>query len=247
MQANNCPSTTRNAYEDFRRGCIASIPVVIGFIPIGLVMGTQAHHLGFLLWEIPLLTGCNFAGGSEFAALGVWSMPPSILLIVAITFLVNCRHILMGAALVPLTGHLPLRKILPALFFMCDESWALALGDALSRPLEQRSSSFSLSFYLGAALPMYLSWISSTAMGGVFGPILGNISSFGFDLAFPAVIIVIMRGMWKGLVPALPWIVSFAAALAAIAWLPGAWYVPCGAGAGLLTACIMGEAKCMHR
>ena len=77
---------------------------------------------------MPLLTGLNFAGGSEFAILEVWSSPPNLLMLMFITFLVNSRHLLMGASLVPYLKHLPNRKVFPALFFMVDESWALGLA-----------------------------------------------------------------------------------------------------------------------
>lgn len=50
-----------------------------------------------------------------------------------ITFLVNSRHLLMGASLVPYLRHLPNKQVFPALFFMCDESWAVALADAQKR------------------------------------------------------------------------------------------------------------------
>ena len=39
---------------------------------------------------------------------------------VAITFLINSRHLLMGAALAPHLKHLPKRRALPALFLICD-------------------------------------------------------------------------------------------------------------------------------
>jgi predicted branched-subunit amino acid permease len=111
------------------RGIRTAIPVMLGFVPFGLVLGAQAVQMGFHVFEVPLMTGMNFGGGSEFVALSLWSSPPELLLIVAMTFLVNCRHLLMGAALAPFIQHLPKRTILPALFFMCDESWAMALTD----------------------------------------------------------------------------------------------------------------------
>ena len=49
---------------------------------------------------------------------------------VAITLLINSRHLLMGAALAPHLKHLPKRRALPALFLMCDESWAMGPSDA---------------------------------------------------------------------------------------------------------------------
>ncbi|MDP1045174.1 AzlC family ABC transporter permease, partial [Klebsiella pneumoniae] len=86
-------------------------------------------------------------------------------LIVAMSFLVNCRHILMGAALAPYLRHLPRRRALPALFFMCDESWALALADA------QRSAArrVSLPYYMGVSAGLYMAWVSCTAAGAFLG------------------------------------------------------------------------------
>ena len=110
------------AGSEFRRGLKESLPVLIGFLPIALVLGAQAAEKGFHTLEVPLMTGGNFAGGSEFVAVGLWTSPPHLLLIAAMTLLVNCRHLMMGAALAPLVRHLPARKILPSLFLMCDES-----------------------------------------------------------------------------------------------------------------------------
>ncbi|WP_343239057.1 AzlC family ABC transporter permease [Stenotrophomonas sp. GD03993] len=78
---------------------------MIGFIPFALVLGAQAAQKGLSALEVPLMTGLNFAGGSEFAAVELWTSPPHIALIVAITALVNSRHLLMGASLAPLLIH----------------------------------------------------------------------------------------------------------------------------------------------
>ncbi len=121
------------ASPEFWRGIVSCTPVLLGIVPYALVLGAQAAQKGLSVVEVPLMTGLNFAGGSEFAAIQLWTSPPHILLIVAITFLVNSRHLLMGAALAPFLRQLPKRKALPALFFMCDESWALGLADSKKR------------------------------------------------------------------------------------------------------------------
>ncbi len=104
------------------RGLAASVPVMIGFVPFALVLGAQAAQKGFSVTEVPLMTGLNFGGGSEFAAIRLWTSPPDVLLIVAVTLLINSRHVLMGATLAPYLQHLPKRIAFPALFLMCDES-----------------------------------------------------------------------------------------------------------------------------
>ncbi len=55
------------------RGLTASFPVMIGFVPFALVLGAQASQKGFSVLEVPLMTGLNFGGGSEFAALKLWT------------------------------------------------------------------------------------------------------------------------------------------------------------------------------
>jgi 4-azaleucine resistance transporter AzlC len=223
--------------SEFRRGLRASAPVLIGLVPAALVLGAQATAKGIALLGVPLMTGLNFAGGSEFAAVGLWTSPPHLLLIVGVTLLVNSRHLVMGAALAPWLQHLPRRRVLPALFLMVDESWAMALADAKSRE-GSPGPGFSMPYFLGVSAGLYASWVGFTALGALIGPVLGDIERWGFDMAFPAVFLVLLRGMWKGLGPAVPWLVSLVVAAGTYLAFPGAWYVPVGAGAGILAAWI---------
>jgi len=116
-------------------------------------LGATAAQKDFSLLEVPLLTGLNFAGGSEFAVLEAWTDPPHLLTLIFITFLINSRYILLGATLVPYLRHLPNRKVFTALFFMVDESWAFSLTDA-QRRLAQFGlrHAFSMAYYAGLCL-----------------------------------------------------------------------------------------------
>lgn len=226
-------------YFEFKRGLKTSIPMLLGIIPFALVLGAQATQKGLSLMELPLLTGLNFAGGSEFAILEVWTNPPNILMLMFITFLVNCRHLLMGASLVPYLNHLPNKKVFPALFFMCDESWAVALADAQKRiGMQGALRAFSMPFYAGLCFSLYLIWISFTTLGAVVGPILGDVHRLGFDMAFPAVFLVLLRSMWKGTKQARPWLISLITAALAYLYLPIGWYIPVGAISGIISAFI---------
>lgn len=214
-----------------------------GFVPFALVLGAQATQKGFSAVEVPLLTSLNFGGGSEFAAVALWTSPPHVLLLVAITLLVNSRHLLMGAVLAPFLKHLPWRKALPALFFMCDESWAMGLADAKKRERQGIAQAFSLRYYLGVSLGLYLTWIIFTTIGALVGPMIGDLEAWGFHMAFPAVFLVLLRGMWKGIGAAFPWLVSLAVAAATYLLIPGAWYVAAGAISGLIAAYLLSGSK----
>lgn len=232
-EVNDGDAFTARAPAEFRRGLRDAFPVMLGFVPFALVLGSQAVQKGFSAVEVPLMTGMNFGGGSEFAALALWTSPPHVALIVAVTFLVNSRHLLMGAALSPFLRHMPRRKALALLFLMCDESWAMGLADARKR------GAFSVGYYLGVALCLYFCWIIGTTVGALAGPVLGDIERYGFDMAFPAVFLVMLAGMWKGPAAARPWLVSLVVAGATYALVDGAWYVPTGAVSGVAAAWIL--------
>lgn len=223
-------------FKEFLRGIKVSIPMLLGIIPFALVLGTQAAQKGFSALEVPLLTGLNFAGGSEFAMIEVWTQPPQLLFLILITFLVNSRHILMGASLAPYIRHLPNRKALPLLFFMCDESWALSITDAHKNNPRNPYLGFSVFFYIGLCFALYVMWVAFTTMGVGIGAFLGDVTQFGFDMAFPAVFLVLLRGMWKGFKPAFPWLISLIAAALAYLYLPSGWYVLIGSLSGVIAA-----------
>ncbi|MEN4695605.1 AzlC family ABC transporter permease [Pantoea agglomerans] len=225
------PSSFRS---ELLRGVAATVPVLVGVLPFGLLLGAQAAQKGFSAASLSLMTGLNFGGGSEFAALALWTSPPHVLTIVLVSMLVNSRHLVMGASLAPFLAHLPARKVMPALFFMCDESWAMSMADAARRREQGISPDFSTGYYAGMVGAMWLLWIGSTTAGVTIGPALGDVTQWGFDMAFPAVFFVLLRGMWKGLSVAFPWLVSLFCAAATYHYFPGAAYVPAGALSGVL-------------
>ncbi|MDU9405469.1 AzlC family ABC transporter permease [Pseudomonas sp. zfem004] len=225
----NDPPTTAPDSE-LRRGAVAALPMLLGFIPFALVLGAQASQHQLAAGEVALMTGLNFGGGSEFAAIELWTSPPAILVIVAMTLLVNSRHLLMGATLAPYLRHLPLRQALGALFFMCDESWAMGLADA------RRRNGFSLRYCMGVSLCLWATWVIFTTLGALVGPMLGDLRSYGFDMAFAAVFLVLLKGMWEGVHAALPWLFSLVTAALFHLLIPGGWYVLAGTVAGLVSA-----------
>ncbi len=218
---------------EVRRGTLVALPVIIGFLPFGLLLGAQAAQKGIHAHDLMLMTGLNFGGGSEFAAIALWTSPPHVLTILLVSVLVNSRHLLMGASFAPYLSHLPRRRALFALFFMCDESWAIGMADAANRRSLGFSPDLSTGFYTGIAASLWLTWVFSTGAGTVLGPVLGDITRWGFDMAFPAVFLVLLKGMWKGYRAALPWLVSLACAGITYHLIPGAAYVPAGAVSGI--------------
>lgn len=220
---------------EFYRGAKDAIPVMLGFIPFAMVLGASAVGAGFKWYELGLLTTTNLAGGSEFTVVSLWDNPLNIGLIVVMATLVNSRHIIMGANFSLLLKDMPRKKALALLFVMIDESWAMAVADAK----QYNRTRLNVPYYLGVAGVLCLTWAVFTTLGAYFAPMIGDLKQYGMDMAFTAVFLVLLKGMWQGLKPAVPWLVSLAVAGVLYHTIDGAWYVAGGALAGVLCAFLM--------
>ena len=217
---------------DFARGVFDILPVLAAAVPIGLLWGTLAAAKGFSPFAAWLTRATVFAGAAQFIAVDMWRDPVPLLLIVVTTFIVNVRHLLMGASLQRHLGEFSTPGRLLAMFLMTDESWASAerrvLGGAL-RP----------AYYFGVAVSMWLVWTSASLAGAIAGRSLGDPAAYGFDFAFSAMFIAILAGFWKG--PRTGAVLAASAVSAALAKLAlaGAWYIVIGGLAGVIVAAVL--------
>lgn len=223
-------------WKEFRQGMIDIIPVEVAGVPIGLLWGTLAVGEGLSPFEAWLASATIFAGAAQFVAIELWRQPVPWLLLTFTAFIVNVRHILMGASLSRHMDRIP-KSWRPALmFFMADENWAFSERRALRQPL-------TTAYYLGLALPMIVTWTTATLIGALAGHALGDPEAYGFDFAFSALFIAILAGFWKG--PRTGAVLAASALVAASSKLliEGAWYIVVGGLAGVVVATLLHTEK----
>jgi 4-azaleucine resistance transporter AzlC len=234
VEAYRTKVTILSAREDFWRGFLDILPILTAAFPIGLLWGTLAVKEGLSPLEAGLASATVFAGAAQFVALDLWRTPAPWLLLSFSVFVVNIRHVLMGASLSRHVGQIP-RPLRPfAMFLMVDEVWALAERRALSSPL-------TAAYYFGLGLPLWINWVAATTIGALLGRGLGDPKAFGFDFAFSAMFIAILAGFWKG--PRTGAVLAASGLVAAVTKLmiPGAWYIALGGIAGVITAALLAE------
>ena len=214
-----------------RAGIRRSLPLAVSVFAYGLVFGVLARQAGLGLLESLLMSGLVYAGSSQFVALGLWQTPLPVLAIIFTTFVVNIRHLLMGAALGPWFARLSVPKTYGSLFFMADENWALTMR-------EFAAGGRDAAFLLGSGLPLFVAWLSATAVGGTVATAFPNPARLGLDFAFTATFIALLVGMWQGKASLVPWIVAALVALVTAQWLPSQWYILLGGLAGSVTGAI---------
>ena len=201
------PHSTR--LSSLSAGMRDTVPMLVGAAPFGLIFGTLAATSPVAPWQGQLMSLSVFAGSSQFIGIGLIAGHAAMLVIWLATFIINLRHMLYSASLLPHVAHLPLRWRLPLGFLLTDETFAVMNGYYLRHPQPR----FGEWYFLGSGLAMYLNWQLWTLVGLVFGSVFPQLQSLGLDFAMVATFIAIV-------VPQLNRLPHLAAALAAgaVAW-----------------------------
>jgi 4-azaleucine resistance transporter AzlC len=213
-------------------GVRRTIPIAISGFAIGIVFGVLARQAKLSIMDALLMSALVYAGASQFVALSLWTtIPFPITTIILTTFIVNLRHLLMGASLRPWLSRISPWKAYTSVFFMVDESWALTMSNFAAGGRDA-------GFLLGSGFILYIAWVSSAVIGRTVGAWIENPTQWGLDFAFTAVFTALLVGMWKGKSNLLPWVVAAVVAVAAAHWLPGKWYILLGGIAGSIVGAI---------
>ncbi len=169
-------------------GSRATIPMVVGAIPFGIIFGTLAEQSGLSPLGAVAMSVFVFAGSSQFIALGLLAAGTGPLIIIATTFIVNLRHLLYSAALVEDVKHLsgPWRALIA--FGLTDESFA-TIADKIRKSDDTWRLKSVQWFYLGSFGTMYGNWILCTIIGLTLGELFPGMSEWGLDFAMSATFI----------------------------------------------------------
>lgn len=145
-----------------RRALADALPIILGYIPMGAAYGIIARQSGMGMFPIVFMSLVVFAGASQFIAVGLLAGGAGALEVVAATFFVNLRHVLMSASLSPFFRSSP-RRLLPFVAWgITDETFALSIGRHMAGEVDHR---YSLVLHYTA----FASWVGGTTVGALAG------------------------------------------------------------------------------
>jgi 4-azaleucine resistance transporter AzlC len=207
------------------RGGVEIAPIAAFVIPFGIAFGVAASAKGISPQISVLMSVAIYAGASQFAVLDLWYAPLPLATLALTVLAVNARHLLLGAALAPWLLQVPIVRRLAALFLLSDANFAYAMS-------ARERSEADAGILFGSGLIMWIMWIVSTAIGGLAGSLLGDLSRFGFDAVMVAYFTAVVVGQCKGRSDLLPFIAAAAVAVAGTYVMPPGWHIIAGALAG---------------
>lgn len=184
----------------FKKAFKDTIPVLTGYMVLGMGFGIIMKTNGYGLWWAAAMSLFIYAGSMQYVAIGLLTGGASYLTVALSTLMVNARHLFYGISMVEKYKETGAKK--PYLIFaLTDETYSLACKDFDA--FVDRASQIKYWFLISLFNQIY--WVS----GSVLGSLLGNIIPFdttGIDFALTALFITIFTDQWlktKDHVPAL--------------------------------------------
>lgn len=174
--------------SSFTAGARDTLPMLVGAAPFGMIFGTLVATAQMTAWQGQLMSLSVFAGSSQFIAVGLIAGHAGVLVIWLATFIVNLRHMLYAASLMPQVRHLPQRWRWLLGFLLTDETFAVMDRYYRHHPHAQ----FGHWYFLGSGLAMYGNWQCWTLIGLLFGAIFPKLQTLGLDFAMVATFIAIV-------------------------------------------------------
>lgn len=169
-------------------GMREAIPLLGGYVPVAVSFGLIAVQSGFGPWEAMLISLLIYAGASQFLFVGMVAGGAPLWLVVAMTLLINVRHVVYAPNLAPMLGQS--RRWPWLMHGLTDQVFAVALHRLPQLPEAQRAGWFT-----GAAGLAWASWVAGTLLGAVAGdwlvsrwPLLGQILPFALPALFLALL-----------------------------------------------------------
>jgi 4-azaleucine resistance transporter AzlC len=174
-----------------RAGARATLPVLLGIVPFGVITGVAMVASGIPPPVAMLMSVIVFAGASMVASAQLLASNAPALLIVFTTLVINLRFMMYSASLRLHFADAPLGQRLAIAYLTADNVYGLMLG----RFAEHPDDPGKYQYFLGAGLLVWAAWQAAVLAGILIGagvPAQWRLE-FAAPLAFIAISIPFLR------------------------------------------------------
>ncbi|OLP06037.1 AzlC family ABC transporter permease [Rhodoferax antarcticus] len=183
-----------------------SIPVAMGYVPLGMVFGFLFVQAGATWWLAGAASALVFAGAAQFMMVPMLAGGLPLAAIALATLVVNLRHVFYGLSLLNKLPHQPWARWY-LVFALTDETYSVLTTLAPGTTTAQMVS---------VALLNQAWWVLGSVLGALVGT-QAQVPLAGLDFALAALFAVLVVEQWRGAHSAAPlWValLSYAAAQA---------------------------------
>lgn len=161
-----------------------TIPVLAGYVFLGMSYGILMKTSGFPFWY-PILTSIViFAGSMEFLTVNLLLSAFDPILALSMALMINARHLFYGLSMLEKYKGTGLKKLY-LIFGLTDETFSV--NCAIEPPTDVDRGWFY--FFITLLNQSY--WVTGATLGGIFGSLI-SFSTEGLDFVMTALFVVIL-------------------------------------------------------
>ena len=179
----------RNISSVVRQAFITSLPVMAGYIILGMGFGILLRDAGYgVLWAF-LMSAFIYAGAMQFVGVGLIKGGASLLTTAFTTFMVNARHLFYSISMVD--RYRKAGKFKPYMIFaLTDETYTLLVEDERGE-----DETYGDLYRFLVSLFDHIYWITGSVLGSLIGNIL-PFSTEGIEFSMTALFIASFTEQW---------------------------------------------------
>ena len=185
-----------------------SLPIMFGFVPLGIAFGLLFQDLGYPWYFASLMGIIVYAGAAQFMAIGFLSAGLGVIEIAMSTFFLNSRHMFYGLSFLESFGNWNIRKLY-LIFGITDETYALLTT------IKVPDSYLKERYYLYITLFSQIYWVLGCTIGALLADIL-TFNTDGMEFAATALFVVLLIEQWIMVRRLLPFILGFISSIIAL-------------------------------
>jgi predicted branched-subunit amino acid permease len=186
------PVTVRNGDGVTCRAFVDAVPISLGYLPYGLVLGATIAASGLPQVAIRTATPLLFAGAAQLALIDLLEAGAPPLVVVATALVINLRLMMYSGAIAPWFRAAPLRTRLGAAALVIDPVYTMAAARFPEMTTAARRRRYW--FALGAIL--WVVWNLEVVAGSLLGAVLPE--AVPLDLAVPLTFLAMLAPMLTG-------------------------------------------------
>ncbi len=176
--------------NDYIKGAKSVFPILAGLLPFGLIYGISAASAGITNTSAIAMSFIVFAGAAQISLVNSFTSGASVLSAVAIAALINLRMAMYGASIARhIRSKNPVLRIITS-FLLTDQAYAVTIAE-----ITQNSKVNPLKFYLGSAIPIWLTWQVATVTGVLVGKAIP--SRLSLEYAIPLTFLALLGPFLK--------------------------------------------------
>ena len=166
-----------------------TIPIFAGFWFLGMTYGIYMNVSGFSFWYPMIMSLTIFAGSIEFVAVNMLLGAFNPLQALAMTLMINARHLFYGISMLDRFRGIGWKKIY-LIFGMCDETFSINYTADIPPEVDKGWFMFFIT------LLNHFYWFIGATLGGIFGGLI-HFSTEGLDFVVTAMLVVIFLEQWR--------------------------------------------------